>query len=185
MCGRYWIDPGDDQLEQIIAQMQRTDLPVKTSGEIFPGDALPVLCLSRAGNERAFAMTWGFALPNGQRVINARSETAREKPLFAQSMAQRRCLLPMSAYFEWQKDGREKIKYRIAPVEPGMYFLAGLYRFEGNRPVCCVLTLPASPELAPIHPRMPLILPAQAQKDWLRQGAADGAKALQMRAVRA
>lgn len=178
MCGRYFIDPEDRELAQLIAQMQRTDAPVKTSGEMFPGDKLPVLCLSRAGNVRAFGMKWGFTLPNGRRVINARSETAREKPLFAQSMACRRCLLPMSAYFEWAPDGRGRVRHRIWPRQPGLHFLAGLYRFEEGQPVCCVLTAPAAAEIAFIHPRMPVILPGEAREDWLRGGAGQGVSAL-------
>lgn len=178
MCGRYWIDPADGELAQIIAGMQRTEAPVKTSGEIFPGDTLSALCLSRAGNVRGFAMNWGFTLPNGRRVINARSETAHEKPMFARSMACRRCLLPMSAYFEWAKGGGGRVKHRIWPRQPGLYFLAGLYRFEEGRPVCCVLTAPAAAEIAFIHPRMPVILPGEVREDWLRGGGARGVSEL-------
>lgn len=171
MCGRYWIDAEPDpELEEIISGMQRLDSgrPVKTEGEVFPGDAVPVLCLSRAGNARAFAMRWGYALPDGGKLINARSETAAEKPLFRESMRLRRCLLPMSAYFEWEKRDGARIKYRIAPQAAGPHFLAGIYRFEGADAVCAVLTAPAAPEIAFIHRRMPLILPAASREDWLR-----------------
>ena len=173
MCGRYWIEPEDDAaLLRIIDQMQRVDpdLRVKTEGEIFPGDGVPALCLSLAGNVRPFAMAWGYAMPDGRRMINARSETAAEKPMFRDSMRARRCLLPMSAYFEWERKDKEKIKYRIAPEAGGLHFLAGLYRFEGNFPVCTVLTAEAAPEIAFIHYRMPVILPADKQELWLRGG---------------
>lgn len=188
MCGRYWIDAEEDrELEEIIAGMQRLDLPrpVKAQGEIFPGDLVPVLCRSRAGNVRPFAMDWGYTLPDGKKLINARSETAAEKPLFRESMRERRCLLPMSAYFEWEKRDGAKRKYRIAPAEAGLHFLAGLYRFEGGRPVCAVLTAPAAEEIAFIHPRMPVILGADAREDWLRGGGADFSRALPLRYERA
>ena len=173
MCGRYWIEPADDaELLRIIDQMQRVDpeLNVKTEGEIFPGDGVPALCLSRAGNIRPFAMAWGYAMPDGKRMINARSETAAEKPMFRDGMRNRRCLLPMSAYFEWERRGGERIKYRIAPREEGLHFLAGLYRFEGGFPVCTVLTAEAAPEIAFIHHRMPVILPGEQRENWLRGG---------------
>ena len=99
MCGRYWIErDGNEELERIIAAIQR-QAPVKTEGEIFPGDAVPVLCRSRAGNVRPFAMEWGYHMGDGSRIINARSETAAEKPMFRESLALRRCILPMSVYF--------------------------------------------------------------------------------------
>ena len=171
MCGRYWLEPADDaELLRIIDRMQRIDpdLEVKTGGEVFPGDGVPALCLSRAGNVRAFAFEWGYKMPDGRRMINARSETAAEKPLFRDSMRNRRCLLPMSAYFEWERHGRERVKYRISPEAEGSYFLAGLYRFEEGGPACTVLTAEAAPEIAFIHDRMPVILPAEKRDSWLR-----------------
>ena len=179
MCGRYWIEPQDDaELLRIIDQLQRVDpeLRVQTGGEIFPGGGVPALCLSRAGNIRAFAMVWGYAMPDGKRLINARSETAAGKPMFRDSMRARRCLLPMSAYFEWERRGGERIRYRIAPEAGGLHFLAGLYRFEGGYPVCTVLTAQAAPEIAFIHHRMPVILPAEKRETWLRGGAFDLSK---------
>ena len=146
--------------------MQRLENPPKTAGEIFPGDRAAVVCRSRSGEIMPFAMEWGFEL-EGRRVINARSETAGEKPLFRESMASRRCLIPMSAYFEWESRGKEKIKYRITPQGNGPHCLAGLYRFEEKGPVFTVLTREAAPEIAFIHPRMPVILPYAAREDWL------------------
>ena len=167
MCGRYWIDPGESpELERIIAEMQRFE-GAKTQGEIFPGDKVPVLCRSRAGNVRPFAMEWGYHMPDGRRLINARSETAAEKSMFRQSMQLRRCLLPMSAYFEWQAGPEGKQKHRIAPKQAGMHYLAGLYRFEDSNPVCTVLTRAAAEEIAFIHHRMPVILSANEKESWL------------------
>ena len=173
MCGRYWLEPQTDaELLRIIDQLQRVDseLRVKTDGEIRPGDGVPALCLSRAGNVRAFAMAWGYAMPDGRRLINARSETADQKPMFRDGMRARRCALPMSAYFEWEHRSREKTKYRIAPEEEGRYFLAGLYRLEEGGPACTVLTAEAAPEVAFIHDRMPVILPEERVDEWLHGG---------------
>ena len=176
MCGRYWIDPEPrEELMEIIARIQRTEGQgaAKVAGEVFPGDRVPVLCRSRAGNLRPFAMDWGYTLPDGKKLINARSETAAEKPLFRESVRLRRCLLPMSAYFEWEKRADGKRKYRIAPAEEGLFYLAGLYRFEGARPVCTVLSRAAAPEIEFIHGRMPVLLSAAAREDWIFEGRAD------------
>ena len=174
MCGRYWIEPEENpELMEIIAQMQRIDVPVKTEGEIFPGDRVPVLCRSRAGNVRPFAMEWGYRFPDGKRIINARSETAGERPMFRDGMAHRRCLLPMSAYFEWEKREDGKQKYRIAPADGGVHYLAGLYRFEGTNPVCTVLTAASTGNIAFIHHRMPVILSGAEKETWLDGGKVD------------
>ena len=183
MCGRYWIErDGNEELERIIAAIQR-QAPVKTEGEIFPGDAVPVLCRSRAGNVRPFAMEWGYHMGDGSRIINAHSETAAEKPMFRESLALRRCILPMSVYFEWEKwDGR-KNKYRIAPEAGGLHYLAGLYRFEGERPVCTVLTAAAAQQIQFIHHRMPVILEHDSGLAWLN--GADAQAVRQMAFARA
>jgi len=170
MCGRYWIEQDDEALAEIIAEMQRLDVQAKTAGEIFPGDRVPVLCRSRAGRVRPFAMEWGYRLDNGKRIINARSETAGEKLMFREGMAQRRCLLPMSAYFEWKQQADGKQKFRIAPDGKGLHYLAGIYRFEGANPVCTVLTTQAADPIAFIHHRMPVILSAGEEEAWLGGG---------------
>lgn len=175
MCGRYWIEVKDgEELLEIIARMQRLDpeLPVQTEGEIFPGAGVPALCRSRAGNIRPFAMAWGYRLSDGRRIINARSETAAERPMFRDSFRARRCALPMTAYFEWERRDGRKVKHRIAPEAGGLHYLAGLYRLENGYPSCTVLTTAAAPELEFIHPRMPVILPPALRDDWLN-GAID------------
>lgn len=178
MCGRYWIERDDTELMEIITQMQRLDVQAKAEGEIFPGDPVPVLCKSRAGKVRPFAMEWGYKLDDGKRIINARSETAAEKPMFREGMAVRRCLLPMSAYFEWEKRDNGKQKFRIAPEDTGIHYLAGIYRFEGTSPVCTVLTTAAADDIAFIHHRMPVILAKGEEESWLGGGMIDFNRAL-------
>lgn len=167
MCGRYWIDDGEDGLNQIISQMQRTDIDAKLSGEVFPGDRVPVVCRSRSGKPLVYPMEWGFRREGGGRVINARSETAQELPLFRESMRLRRCLIPMSAYYEWERRGKEKTRYRIFPENGDIHCLAGIYRYEDEAPRFAVLTREAAPEIRFIHARMPVILPYALRDEWL------------------
>ena len=179
MCGRYRLDPAEpgSELEGIIAAINRREekvgadkTPVKTAGDLFPGDRVPALCRSRSGEIGAFAMEWGYRMEGGRRMINARSETAAQKPLFRDGMQNRRCLLPMSAYYEWEKRGSERVKYRIAPVADGMSCLAGIYRLEEDGPRFAVLTMEAADELAFIHDRMPVLVPYAAREAWLLRG---------------
>ena len=168
MCGRYYIREEDSasDLQEIIDQLSRKGQTVKT-GEIFPSDTVPVIANSKNMQPSAFAMPWGFTMPDGKLIINARSETAAEKPLFRDGMQQRRCLLPASHYFEWEKRQREKIKYAIKPAGSEMLYMAGLYRIEGNKARFTILTRTPADSISFIHDRMPVILPKEAMRDWL------------------
>ena len=184
MCGRYYIaeDDAAEELRQIIEAVNRRNTDVKTGGEICPGDTVPVLANSPSLQPGAYAMRWGYTLPDGKLLFNARSETAAEKAIFKDGMTQRRCLIPATCYFEWEHRGREKIKYAIAPEGSQMLYLAGIYRKEGNRAACTILTREPAESIAFIHNRMPVILPAKAVRDWLniRYDAADVLKAAQV-----
>lgn len=168
MCGRYLIDPGDgeEDLERMIDALNRKGQAVKT-GEIFPSDTVPVIANTQSLQPAAFAMPWGYRMPDGRLMINARVETAAEKPLFRAGMAQRRCLLPASGYFEWEKRDDGKVKYRIRPNAAGTMYIAGLYRIEGGMARCTVLTRSPAQSISFIHDRMPVLLPRDAIRDWL------------------
>ena len=170
MCGRYWIDDGRDSVElgEIIEQVNRRPAsePVKTSGEVFPTDVVPVIASSKRLLPEAFAMEWGYALGDGRRVINARSETAAERPLFRDGMRQRRCAVPATRYFEWERTGGKRTKYAIRPERGGLFYLAGLYRMLSGRPEFVILTRQSADSIAFIHDRMPVILPSELVADW-------------------
>lgn len=171
MCGRYYI-PDEDyaaELQEIIEQINRrnsTGTPLKT-GEIAPSDTAPVLANNRSLAITPFAMKWGYTMSNGKLVFNARSETAAEKPLFRDGMTQRRCLVPAAHYFEWEKRGREKIKYAIKPSDVSVLYMAGIYRIENGVPVFSILTREPASSISFIHDRMPVILPREMMSDWL------------------
>ena len=112
-------------------------------------------------------MKWGYQLPDGKLIFNARSETAAQKAMFSDGMRQRRCLVPADSYYEWQKTGQGKLKYEIAPADAIGFFLAGIYRIEQGRPVFTILTKDPAESIAFIHNRMPVILPNEAMSDWL------------------
>ena len=171
MCGRYWIDDGRESVELggIIDQVNRRPAaePVKTCGEIFPTDVVPVVASSRRRVPEAFAMAWGYALPDGKRIINARSETAGERSLFVDGMRQRRCAVPATRYFEWERTGGRRTKYAIWPERGGVFYFAGLYRIVSGQPEFVILTRPPADPIAFIHDRMPVILPPDRVADWV------------------
>ena len=183
MCGRYYIaeDDAAEELRQIIEAVNRRSPDAKTGGEIRPGDTVAVLANSPSLQPSAYAMHWGYTLPDGKLLFNARSETAVEKAIFKDGMAQRRCLIPATCYFEWEHRGKDKIKYAIAPENNDMIYLAGIYRKEGHRASCTILTREPAESSAFIHNRRPVILPSETIGDWLnvRYEATDVLKAAQ------
>lgn len=174
MCGRYDLGGGqesDEELEEIIALLNRRpeNAAMKQSGEVFPADIVPVIANSRRMRVRPFAMQWGYRLAGGKRVINARSETAWQKPLFQDGIQNRRCLIPAVWYYEWERHDAQKIRHAIRPHGSGLLYMAGIYRSDEaqGRATFAILTREAAPEIAFIHPRMPVMLPREAAQDWL------------------
>jgi putative SOS response-associated peptidase YedK len=110
----------------------------------------------------------------GLKLINARSETAAEKPAFRDAFARRRCLVLADGFYEWEKrpDGTTQAWWVTRPDERPFAF-AGLWATWRGRPdveplrTCTIVTTHASPALAHIHDRMPVILPPGAEEAWL------------------
>ncbi len=180
MCGRYFVEPREGMMElgELIARiLQREDALVKQMklGEIFPTDVAPVIAADRSGMPQPLPMKWGFLrYDNRSVVINARSETAMGKPIFQNSMMERRCLIPALHYFEWDKKGKDRIKYKIRPQGQEMITLAGIHRYDKHlgAPVFVILTRAASESIRYIHDRMPVIIPKDVRGEWL-QGSGD------------
>lgn len=177
MCGRYYIEADAEELRRIIAEVERRQgggqaRAAMKVGEIFPTNVVPVI-----GGGGASLMKWGFS-GYKNRVINARSETALEKPMFRKPLLERRCLIPASGYYEWRRGGDAgKGKQKYALYRPGKpIYMAGLWRMEQEEelPVFVILTREAAPEIAHIHDRMPVILPEGVREAWLAPGADAG-----------
>ena len=168
MCGRYNFSKNSSSpmVQKVLENLQNRQIEVKT-GEVNPGDIAAVIASNRKLEPQAFGMKWGYKLPDGKLIFNARSETAAQKAMFADGMRQRRCLIPADSYYEWQKVGQGKQKYQIAPTDANGFFLAGIYRIEQGIPVFSVLTKEPVESIAFVHNRMPVILPEEIILDWL------------------
>ena len=170
MCGRYYIEIDEKEILDIINEIEKNKKPsyeqitIKTSGEIFPTDIVPV----RTGIDNYLPMKWGFTNYNGKPVINARSETAYEKPMFRKSMLEQRCLIPASGYYEWKKEDSKKIQYRLFIPDSPLYF-AGCWRQENSSSLntFVILTQEAAGTAEAIHDRMPVIMPLNLAGAWL------------------
>ncbi len=182
MCGRYQF--GDviniSELQKIVEQLNKdfsgsVPLSRMKTGEIFPSDTAPVIAFSDE-KETPLLMDWGFPKwDSGGLIINVRSETAGEKPLFRESLHKRRCLVPSTGFFEWQHDGAssKKIKYLLRLENEPVLYMAAIYDLfrqkDGSfKTAFAILTTGANRDVAPIHNRMPVVLPGEERHRWLR-----------------
>lgn len=109
----------------------------------------------------------------GARLINARVETVAEKPAFRDSFAARRCIIPADGFYEWESKERGKLPHYFYDPENRPLALAGLWSSwkdpdSGDRyRTCTIVTRDASDVVAPIHDRMPVVLPRTVWDAWL------------------
>ena len=181
MCCRYMLEESPE-LRPIVEAMNRSPVAdrffspdaLHSSGEIRPSDIAPVVAPDRTGHRSVFPMKWGFS--GKSLVINARTETASTRQMFRDSWISRRCAVPASCYFEWERialpDGRMKTgaRYRLQDSS-SLTWLCGLYRLEEGVPCFVVLTREPGENIRFIHNRMPLILPESAVSEWIRPDA--------------
>ncbi|MCB1183666.1 SOS response-associated peptidase [bacterium] len=116
---------------------------------------------------------WSKGPDEAARMINARSETVLEKGSFRDSFRERRCLVPVNGFYEWQKrpDGKQPFLFRRR--DAGLFALAGIWdrwEYPGGRELrsCSILTTEANRVMRPVHHRMPVILAPEAWEKWLR-----------------
>ena len=188
MCTRFFIDVSSEEAQEIMEQAESSALLTRFrmkgpampafSGEVFPTNIVAAIAPDPKKRPRVYPMRFGFTLDRDNRpLVNSRSETAGEKPMFRDAFRSRRCVIPASWYFEWEhkKDNTGKVsvgqKYLIQPRGSAMTWLCGLYRIENGLPELVILTREPGPELSRIHDRMPLILPEEDAYEWIRPEA--------------
>lgn len=166
MCGRYGFSLEDEEVRRILRAVRALEgaetAGALSSGEIFPGSQVPILV---AGNGQVLPVSgrWGLAKPGGKGlVINARTETALQKPMFRGSS---RCIVPTTGFYEWKHEGSHDRFLFHRPC--GMTYLAGLYRREEGERRFVILTTGANRSMAPVHHRMPLVLSEEQGLSWL------------------
>lgn len=164
MCGRYQFTAEQcAEIAGIVREVaSRYGAGVWRPGEIRPTALAPVL-VSDGREIRPELQSWGYQM-SGSLVINARAETAAEKPLFRDSVASRRCVVPSTGFYEWD---REKRKYLFTLPGEGALYMAGLYALRDGRPCYCILTTEANESMRAVHPRIPLVLQREQAAAWL------------------
>jgi len=163
MCSRFELSSSPRDLAR---RFSLDDLPSAfTTGEIRPTNGALIVNFSGAATKN-----WGLSVDWDKKpIINARAETLDRKPTF-QPLLENRCLVPATAYFEWRRDGTARFKNRIAAGDGALFCFAGLT--DGER--FTVITRAPLPSVAHIHNRMPVILPAAIQAEWIEPAAGFG-----------
>ena len=169
MCGRYALDADIDflinQYKAIIGKIK-----FEGSSEIFPTNTVPII--RELENRQLDMLKWGFMPSFTKRpLINARAETVDIKPTFKNSFVNKRCIIPATSFFEWEKVEDKKIKRRIS-INNKLFSIAGLYNTfydnEGTEyEAFTMLTINANQEMKHIHERMPVILSNEDVETWL------------------
>jgi putative SOS response-associated peptidase YedK len=193
MCGRYVVAYDPDTLVSGFSLTRIQPFPKRWN--VAPQSLVPVVFETREGERVGESMRWGL-VPHwakdesiGARLNNARVEGIADKPSFRQAVRRRRCLLPASGYYEWQPIAQPSGKpvkqpWYITPADDAFFAMAGL--FEAWRApgadeaspwllTCCVVTTDASPKLAPIHDRMPVMIAREHWAAWLARSSQDPA----------
>ena len=177
MCGRYSVLTEDEIIEvrqvlkDVSLALARDELENydNQKKETAPTDMSPVVTSGGGGFAFEYAK-FGFLRWDGKGVIiNARSETAKEKSMFKNHVRTGRCIIPASGYFEWKKEeaAKKKLKHLIKDPKGNLLFMAGLYRDGAEGREFVILTKAPHESVCEIHDRMPVILPPDKIEPWL------------------
>ena len=184
MCGRYSLTRPEEVPDVLAPVLDDPALPVGFAPRynIAPTQTLPIVAnrekrvieLARWG----LVPSWADDLSIGARLINARGESLSQKPAFRDAFARRRCLVPADGFYEWKRAGKKKQPYFIHPAPRHAFAFAGLWaswRAPDRTWVISytIITCPASPLVAPLHDRMPVVVAPEDFDRWLTREPLD------------
>ena len=180
MCGRFALLATGSEIAETFALTETPQLAPRYN--IAPTQPVAAIRLHPHSGQREWThFHWGLIPswakePNmGARMINARSETVAEKPAFRAAFKRRRCLVPASGFYEWQKTGSSKQPMYIHPADAPLFAFAGLWETwqipgGGELDSCTILTTTPNSLMRAIHDRMPVILEPEDFAMWLDPG---------------
>ena len=190
MCGRFVSSSKPDRIAEFFgASFDTPELPPNFN--VAPTNDVYAVVADHQGRRHVQAYRWGL-VPSwakdakiGSKMINARSETLAEKPAFKGLFKKHRLLVPMDGFYEWQQGSGDALTKAGKPVKTPMFIsradgsplaIAGLWatwRDPAAAPddpwlhSCTVITTAANATMAPVHDRMPVIVPEEHWAEWL------------------
>ena len=178
MCGRYSLVADISELA-LRFDFEGGGEPLQPRFNIAPTQE--VLAVTRDADDSrntARAMRWGLIpfwakdTSIGNRMINARAETVDASAAFRRAFERRRCLVIADGFYEWRKVGKSRVPMRVTLSSGEPFAFAGLWETwrsqEGERVASCtIITTTPNAVMEPVHNRMPVILPRDAEGEWL------------------
>jgi len=178
MCGRaYALFTEADLATRYLKRRPATLGEFTPTANLAPTQLTPIVREVNGARELArlrwgLVPSWAKELKIGASMINARAQTIAEKPSFRVAFRQRRCIVPLSGFIEWQRDGTRKRPFAIYREDRAILSVAGLWDrwadTDGDEvQTFAVITTEANGFMAPIHGRMPVILEPGDEDAWL------------------
>jgi len=186
MCGRFAITLPDDAMVNLFDAAPANDLPPVPRFNICPTQPVAAV-VSHDGLRRYGPMRWGF-LPrwyktptDGPLLFNARAETIAEKPAFSDAARRRRCLIPATGFYEWTKEGDDRLPWFITRSDGAPMVFAGVWQAwngpEGSRVAsAAIVTTAAVGGMKDLHDRVPVILEPEDWPLWLGEAGHGAAR---------
>ena len=174
MCGRFNQTASGDEIAEAFSLEATPALAPRYN--IAPTQPIAVIVLDPAAGRRLVERKWGLvprdALGKERGFINARAESAADKPAFSEAFAERRCLVLATGFYEWQQvDARRRQPWLFRLAAGGPFAFAGLWEPPAALPqavaTCTILTTQPNDVTRPVHDRMPVILAPASYARWL------------------
>jgi putative SOS response-associated peptidase YedK len=176
MCGRYDNSIPRDRIPGLfqVKRLPASNFPPRYN--VAPTQEIPIVRLGRDGEREVVMARWGlvpFWMKEKPKkaFINARAETVHSAPMFREAFARRRCLVPATGFYEWQKRAKAKQPYRIRRRDLEPFAFAGLWEFAriaGEEILsAAIIVTDANALVAQLHDRMPVILSPESYEEWL------------------
>ena len=174
MCGRYTLTVDIDT----VAKAFNVAPSLQTSPRYNVAPTQEVVSILHDEAKHLDFLRWGL-IPSwakeesiGAKMINARAETLAEKPSFKRLLQGKRCLIVADGFYEWKQEQGGKTPMYFTLPDHELFAFAGLWdtwkRSDGQYiRTCTIITTQPNDLVAPVHNRMPVILPADAQEEWL------------------
>ena len=177
MCGRFETKPSVQTLVRVLKEYEvdlELDLETEDKKSINIAPTNKIFSISYSDNIYKLSLTnWGIKFSSDSPLIfNSRIETIKEKKYWMNLFSKNRLLVPMSAFYEWKKEGTKKIPYRIFLPDEEIFFVPALFSYTKEKGLSTsLITTTPNKFIKPIHHRMPVILKIKEGLNYLLDDA--------------
>jgi len=173
MCGRFALYSPRSVIARRYLGIEAPEGEDRPRYNIAPGTPIAIVTTDANGKPVIRESMWGFhpgwADEKAPTPINAKAETVATSRYFRNAFAHRRGLIPADGWYEWRLEQGRKEPYFIHRRDSQPLMFAGIWEpgREQDQSTAAIITQPAQPLLASVHPRMPAVLDPESYEDWL------------------